>query len=205
MSPAPTSVTLVPVPLDTMTVALPLLPSLVAVIVAAPAATPVPTPLALTVAIAPLLVAHVTARPLRGFPLASLGVAVSCTVCPTVTLADAGLTATDATGTLVTVTVAVPPLPSLVAVIIADPAATPVTTPLALTVAVAPLLVAHITTRPLSAFPPASLGVAVSCTVCPTVTLADAGLTATDATGTVAIVTAAVSASVPPLWVAITR
>src|SRR2546425_13288072 len=81
MPPAPTGVPLVPVPLDTMTVALPLLPSLVAVIVADPAATPVTTPLALTVAIAPLLVAHVTARPLRGFPLASLGVAVSCTVC----------------------------------------------------------------------------------------------------------------------------
>src|SRR2546426_8250427 len=106
MSPAPTSVTLVPVPLDTMTVALPLLPSLVAVIIADPAATPVTTPLALTVAVAPLLVAHITTRPLSAFPPASLGVAVSCTVCPTVTLADAGLTATDATGTVAIVTAA---------------------------------------------------------------------------------------------------
>jgi len=36
------------------------------------------------------------------------------------------------------------------------------------------------------------------------VRLAAAGLTVTDATGTLLIVTAAVLASVPPLWVAVT-
>ena len=105
----------------------------------------------------------------------------------------------------VTVIAAGPLCPSLVAVIVADPATTPVTRPLPFTVATAMLLLAQVTTRPASGVPLASLGVAVSCTVCPTGTLADAGLTVTEATGTVVMVTAAVSASVPPLWVAITR
>src|SRR2546425_11085648 len=141
----------------TVTVAEPLLPSLVAVIVAEPAATPVTRPLPLTVATAALLVAHVTVRPFSTPPPASLGVAVSCTVWPTRTLADAGLTVTDATGTFVTVTVAEPLLPSLVAVMVAVPAATPVEKPSPLTAATAALLVAHVTVRPLSAFPAESL------------------------------------------------
>jgi len=45
-------------------------------------------------------------------------------------LADAGLTVTDATGTSVMVIAAVPLLPSLVAVIVAEPTATAVTRPL---------------------------------------------------------------------------
>src|SRR2546425_1363158 len=97
-------------------------------------------------------------RPLNGLPLPSLGVAVSCTVWPAEMLAEAGLTATDATGTFVTVTVAEPLLPSLVAVIVAEPAATPVTRPLPLTVATAALLVTHVTTRPLNGLPLPSLG-----------------------------------------------
>src|SRR5207253_8318057 len=56
--------------------------------------------------------------------LASRGVAVSCTVAPCGTLADAGVTVTDATGTFDTVTTAVPLCPSLVAVIVAAPVAT---------------------------------------------------------------------------------
>jgi hypothetical protein len=94
-----------------------------------------------------------------------------------------GVTVTDATG-CVTVTVAVPLFPSLVAVMVAVPAATPVTSPLPLTVAAALLLVAQVTTRPVSAFPAESRGVAVSCTVAPTATLAVPGLTATVATET---------------------
>src|SRR5438552_16907278 len=105
----------------------------------------------------------------------------------------------------VTVIADVPLCPSLVAVIVADPAATPVTSPLPLTVATAVLLLAQVTTRPLSGFPPASLGVAASCRVCPAGTLPDVGLTATDATGMVAIVTGAVSARLPPLCTATTR
>src|SRR3989442_12311339 len=91
--------------------AFPLLPSLVAVIVADPVATAVTRPLPSTVAIAELLVAHVTARPLGVLPAASRVRAESSCVPPTMTLADAGVTVTDATGTIVlplTVTIAEP-------------------------------------------------------------------------------------------------
>src|SRR5438445_10631413 len=179
----------------TVIVAVPFFPSLVAVIVAAPAATPVTTPLPFTVATAVLPLAQVTTRPASGFPLASLGVAVSCTVWPTGTLAVAGLTATDATGTAVTVIPAVPLWPSLVAVMVAAPAATPETSPLPFTVATAVLLLPQVTTRPAGRFPLASLGVAVSCRVWPTGTLPAAGPTVTDATGTAVTVIPA-----EPLW-----
>jgi len=176
--------------LETVTVAAALCPPLVAVIEAEPAATPVTKPLALTVATAALLVAHVTARPLRAVPFESFGVAVNWVVAPTVRLAAAGLTVTDATGTFVTVTAAVPLCPSLVAVIVAEPAAAPVTKPLAETVAAAALLVAQVTTRPLRAVPFASFGVAVNWVVAPTVTPTAVGLTVTEATGTLVTVMA---------------
>jgi len=114
-------------------------------------------------------------------------------------LADAGLTVIAATGTFVTAVADVPLFPSLVAVIVAEPAVTPVTNPLALTVATAALLLAHVTTRPLRAVPFESFGAAVNWVVAPTVRLAAVGLTVTDATGTLLMVTAVVSASVPPL------
>src|SRR5205809_206209 len=176
----------------TVIVAEPLCPSEVAVIVAAPAATAVTSPLALTVATAVLPLDQVTVRPGSELPFASCGVAVSCTVCPTCTDAVAGFTVTDATGTVLTVIVALPLCPSLVAVIVAEPAAPPVTSPLALTVATAVLLLAHVTVRPANRLPFASFGVAVSCTVWPTCTDAEAGLTVTDATSTVLTVIAAV-------------
>jgi hypothetical protein len=92
------------------------------------------------------------------------------------------LTANGAPATLIA---AVPVLPSLVAVIVTGPpAAMPVTSPVDETVAIAPLLV-HVTSRPVSTFPAASVVVAVSCTVAPTTTIAVAGVTVTDATGTV--------------------
>jgi len=62
----------------------------------------------------------------------------------------------------VTLTVAMPLFPSLVAVIVAGPAATPVTTPLPFTVATAGALLAHVTRRAISARPAESLGVAVN-------------------------------------------
>src|SRR2546425_6003604 len=182
-----------PEPAVTVIAVVPLLPSLVAVIVADPAATPVTSPLPLTLATAALLVAHVTTRPDRTLPLASFGTAKSCSVPPTHMDADAGVTVTEATGTLVTVTAAVPLFPSLVAVIVADPAPAPVTNPLPVTVAAAGLLDAHVTTRPVSAAPLASFGVAVSCTVFPTGRVAVAGLTVTDPTGTPVTVIAAVA------------
>src|SRR5438128_2071917 len=137
----------------------------VAVIVADPAPAPLTSPLPLTVATVVLLLPHVTTRPVRAVPFASRGVAVSCTVAPCWTLADAGVTVTDATGTFDTVTTAVPLCPSLVAVIVAAPVATAVTSPLPFTIATAVLLLAQVTARPLSGVPFASLGVAVSCAV----------------------------------------
>src|SRR5437867_7343377 len=155
----------------------PLWPSLVAVIVTGPpAATPLTSPLPFTLAIAVLLDCQVTTRPVNGLPFASLGVAVSCNVLPTATLPDAGVTVTEATGTGVTVMDAVPLWPSLVAVIVAAPATSPLTSPLPLTVATAALLLDHDTTRPDNRLPFASLGVAVSCTVAPCWTLAAARL-----------------------------
>ena len=65
-------------------------------------------------------------------------------------------------GGAVTVMVAVPVRPSLVAVMVAEPAATPVTSPLAETVATPLALVVHATGRPVSTLPPASRSVAAS-------------------------------------------
>src|SRR5207244_3238244 len=125
----------------------------------------------------------------RGFPPASLGVPVSCTVGPACTDAEAGVTSTVATGTFVTLIDEVPLFPSLVAVIVADPGVTPETRPLLLTVATVVLELDHVTVRPESGFPPASLGVPVSCTVWPACTDAEGGVTSTVATGTFVTVT----------------
>src|SRR5205823_3218094 len=162
----------------------PLCPSLVAVIVAVPATLPVTSPLELTVATEVLLLDQLTVRPDSGLPLASLGVAVSCTVEPTDTVAEGGATATEATGTCTTVMADVPLCPSLVAVIVAVPATLPVTSPLELTVATVVLLLTQATARPDSGLPLPSFGVAVSWTVLPSLTDADAGVTATETTGT---------------------
>lgn len=72
---------------------------------------------------------------------------------------------TVATGGTVTVIVAVPVTPSLVAVMVTAPVSTPVTSPVEETVARAVFELAHVMNRPVSAVPLASFGVAVSCTV----------------------------------------
>jgi len=94
--------------------------------------------------------------------------------CPNVAPADGG----------VTVMADGPLCPSLVAVIVAEPATTPLTSPLELTVATELSLLDHVIVRPVSALPLASFGVAVSWSVLPTGTLPEAGLTVTEATGT---------------------
>src|SRR6266446_1416863 len=168
----------------TVTTDVPLLPSLVAVIVVVPpSATSVTSPVADTVMIVGVLDAHATARPVSVVPLASLSVTFSWMVPWSGSVAGVGLTTTVVTGTSVSVTAALPAFPSLVAVLVAVPAATPFTSPLLLTVAILVLLLAHVTVRPVSALPPESFGVAMSCTVCPTWGLAVAGETATEATG----------------------
>src|SRR2546422_328879 len=151
----------------TVTAELPLFPSLVAVMVTGPpAALPVTRPFASTVARLASLVTHVMVRPVSALPAASFGVAVSCSVVPTTTLAGGGVTSTGATVVRSTVTADLPLLPSLVAVTVTGPPAVlPVTRPFTSTVATVALLVVHVTVRPGSGVPAASFGVAVSCTV----------------------------------------
>ena len=72
-------------------------------------------------------------------------------------------------------------MPPQVAVILAEPAATPRTRPLGLTVATAVLSLAQLMVSPGSALPLASLGVAVNCCEALTKTLAEAGVTETEA------------------------
>jgi len=74
----------------TVTLAVPLCPSLVAVIVTVPAATPATSPVADTVAIAVFELAQLITRPLSTLPAASLGVALSCCVAPIDTVAVVG-------------------------------------------------------------------------------------------------------------------
>src|SRR5207237_8497275 len=105
----------------TVSAAVLLLPSLVAVIVAEPAVTPATRPLPLMVATLGLPLVHVTIRPVSVPPAESFGVAVSCNVCPTRMVAVAGAIATYATLFLSTVSAAVLFLPSLIAVIGAEP------------------------------------------------------------------------------------
>ena len=111
---------------DTVIVAVPVFPSLVAVIVAVPAPVAVTTPVEDTVATAVALVVQVIARPVSSAPLASKVFAANGVVWPIVSAALGGDTVTDATGAPVTLTVAVPLFPSLDAVIVAAPTFTSV-------------------------------------------------------------------------------
>jgi hypothetical protein len=166
----------------TVMLAVPLLPSLVAVIVAVPEATPVTTPVLLTAAMVGVLLLHEMLRPVSGAPDASRVAAVRGVVAPIRTVALVGATTTLATGTGVTVTVAVPVMPSTVAEMVADPGATAVTSPEAETVAVALADDVQVVVRPLNALPLASFATAVSCWVPPTTSDADPGVTSTVAT-----------------------
>jgi hypothetical protein len=139
----------------------------VAVIVALPTATAVTTPeFALTEAIPVAELDHVTTRPVRTLLLASRVVAEREVVPPTNRLDDDGETDTLATGTgagAVTVIAAEAVLPSLVAVMVAVPAATAVTRPeFELTEAIPEAELDHVTTRPVSTLLPASRVVAES-------------------------------------------
>src|SRR5258705_9057261 len=133
----------------TVTFAEPLTPPLVAVLDVVPAATAVTTPEPDTVANAVFPLAHVTVRPVRTLLLASRSVTAACTLAPAATVPPGMVTATEATGTRATVTDALPVRPSLVAVMFVVPEPTAVTSPLAVTVAIAVLPLAQVTTRPL--------------------------------------------------------
>lgn len=83
-----------------------------------------------------------------------------------------------------TTTAEVPDLPSLVAVIVALPPATPVTMPDVVTVATPELDVPHVMVRPVSTLPAESLSVALSCAFAPTASVSFFGVTVTEDTGT---------------------
>ena len=85
---------------------------------------------------------------------------------------------------MVTLIVDVPLFPSLFAVIVAKPTATPVTRPLPLAVATAVVELVHVTVRPVRVLPLASFSVAVSGSVAFVKMVADVGVTVTEATGT---------------------
>ena len=139
-----------------------------------------------TVATVGLLVVHDTGWPVSVLPAESLVVATRRTPWPIVSDALAGVTSTEATGAGgadVTVIAALPDFPSLVAVTVAEPAATADTKPALSTVAIAGSLVVQLTARPLSVLPAESWVVAVSCTLPPGASDALAGDTTTDATG----------------------
>lgn len=185
----------------TVTAVVVVIPSLDAVIVAVPGATPLTSVLAPDaaerLATAPLLVDQVITRPASTLPAASRVVAVSVAVCPWITDGLDGAIDTVATGIGVTVTIVVVVLPSLVAVIVAVPAATPVTAVLAPaageTLATALLLDDQVIARPVSTPPPASVVVAVSVTLWRSFTEGFVGAIATAATGTWMTVTTVVA------------
>jgi hypothetical protein len=171
----------------------PALPSLLAVMVARPIDRAVTSPFASTDAVAGLVDDQLTSRPESVLPSASLVVAASCCVEPSVTLTLGGLTTTAATGTGVTVSWALPVFVSLVAVMLAEPAASDVTSPVGETVAMLVFPDAQVTVRPVRGLPAASSVAAVACVVCPATTEADAKETSTDPTGIGVTVTVAVA------------
>src|SRR5215204_5670426 len=123
---------------------------LVAVIVTFPCRSPRTRPSLSTVAIRVSPLVHVTAAPGMTLPRVSYTVAVRRNEPPAPTVAVAGVTSTRWTVGGSTMTCAVPLRPSLVAVIVAVPGATAITSPDEETVATCDALDAHETTRPLS-------------------------------------------------------
>src|SRR5216117_1413033 len=153
-----------------------------------PAVTPVTSPLAETVATAGLLLLQLKVCSARVLPAASVAIPASCAVPPTARLAVLGVTATVATGAgagavAVTVTAAVPLFSPLLAVMVTEPTVTPVTSPLAETVATAGSLLLQLKVCPARVLPAASVAIPTSCAVSPTARLAVLGVTATVATG----------------------
>jgi hypothetical protein len=147
----------------TVTAAVPVFPSLTARIFAVPVLTAVTSPVEDTVATPVLSELQVIARPEGTPPFASRSEAVACVVSTALMELLASETVTDATGTSVTVIVAVPLWPSLVAEIVAEPGATAVIKPVAeLMVATPELSDAQTAARPVRIAPFESLSTAAA-------------------------------------------
>lgn len=115
------TVTLLMAPAETINVAEPLLPLVVAVIVTEPACEAVTRPVEDTVPMEVLELDQETGSPETTFPEPSLIVAESCWVLPAASPSDPGVTATVATEPAPTCIVALALFPSDVAVIVALP------------------------------------------------------------------------------------
>src|SRR4051812_2180359 len=154
----------------------------------------VTTPLALTETNDASELDHVTAAPGMVLPLASFTMAVSCAVVPASADAAPEITMEDGEAVRVTtVIVAAPDTPSVVAEMVAVPAATPVRMPAGLIVATLAFDVVHENVLPAIAVFDASRAVAVSETVFPDSTVMFApGLITTDATTGAGVVTVTV-------------
>ncbi|HUA91776.1 MAG TPA: hypothetical protein VL991_04370 [Terracidiphilus sp.] len=153
-----------------------------AVMVAEPAAAAVARPEALMVATAVLEELQVTPE-VSGpvVPLLYVAVTENCCVAPAVSVALGGVTAIDftVTGAAVTVRAAVPLTPFNDAEMVLEPAATPVATPAALTVATVEPEDAQVAVEVTLAVEPSLYeAVAVNCAVAATAMLAVAGDTA---------------------------
>ncbi|HWG35415.1 MAG TPA: hypothetical protein VN650_14695, partial [Gemmatimonadaceae bacterium] len=166
--------------------ALPVFPSLVALIVVVPGAMEVTKPAESTRATDVALELQTIVRPVSVLPLASRVTALACVVVPATIVEAESDTVTVATGGgllgggllgggdagEVTVIVAEPLLPSTTLVMVAEPVDTPVTTPEeASTLATKAFDDCHETVRPVRTPPVASRATAVACVVAPTLTL----------------------------------
>jgi hypothetical protein len=145
----------------TVTADVPVFPSLVATIFAVPVLTAVTSPARDTVATPVFSELHVIVRPDSTPPFASTSDADACVVSTALIELLASETVIEATGASVTVIVAVPLCPSLVAEIVAVPGATAVINPVAeLTVATLELSEAQRIERPVRTAPFESLSTA---------------------------------------------
>jgi hypothetical protein len=176
----------------TVRVAVPLCPSLVAVNTAVPIATPVAVrtfDTKIPLAIALFDDVQVKTLPESTFPLASFAIAVRTAVPPMANGAAVGVMVTVATGSgAVTVIADVPLFPSLVAVIVAEPIATPVTSPAPFTVALLGSDVDQTMARPVSTLPSAASVEAVSCRDMPAAMVAAGGAIVTVASGCTTVI-----------------
>ena len=163
----------------TVTCARPVAPDEVAVISASPAATPVASPEPSTLTTEVSLEAQSNSASATAWPLRSTASAERCRVSPSISVSAAGDTVTELT-IWATDTVALPETTPAVAVMVAVPSPTAVTSPDPLTVAIEAALLDQVTAAPAITCPFWSRTSAVSCTAAPrTVSWVVAGVTVT--------------------------
>ncbi len=176
----------------TVSAARPVTPAAVAMTSASPAPTPVTSPAASTTATAVSPDAQSNSAPATAWPLASVAAAARRSVSPVTNVSAAGATATALTS-WATVTAALPDTPPALAVIVAVPLPTAVTSPDPSTVATVASSDAHVNSAPATPWPFASVASAVRRTVSPQAT----SVSAAGDTATALTVWASVTAALP--------